>query len=330
MSTIPYFDLAIVIGGALLILGVAEIVMRLTLQLARHYGLSGSFVGLTILSIGTSLLEITTHVVGSFQILLEPAATRALSGLLLGSNVGSDIFQQNIVLPLIGLLGAVTIARQHLAQEVGALIAASLLLWLACLDGNMGRLEGALLVIAYIAYITHLSRRNRHQAHAAPIALALLAPPRVALIAILIFLGFAAMAAMADPVLGASQRLVAALSMSASLFGVLVLGVCAALPELATALIALRQRRNDIATGILIGSNVTNPLFSAGVGALISGYTVPDVIVHYDLPVKIVTGMLLCVFLWHTRTLSRIQAVALVISYLAYAVLRERWFPVDF
>lgn len=151
-------DLLIVLGGALAILLVAEIVIRLTLRLARHYGLSGSFVGLTVLSIGTSLLEIMTHIVGSMRILREPETMDTLSGLLLGSNIGSDIFQQNFVLPLVGLIGTVAIARRMLTTEVGALIAASSLLWFACLGGVVTRLEGGLLVLAYLAYLYYLGR----------------------------------------------------------------------------------------------------------------------------------------------------------------------------
>lgn len=320
-------DFVIVIGGALLILGIAEIVIRLTLRLARHYGLSGSFVGLTILSVGTSLFEITTHVVGSVRILREPASMNALSGLLLGSNIGSDIFQQNFVLPMVGLIGAVAIARRNLLKEIGALIAASALLWLACLGGAVTRLEGALLVGAYIAYLVYLGRR---QSADAPVTRERLPPSRTPMVIGLIVLCFAGMAAIADPVLGAAQRLVAHLPMSASLFGVLVLGVCAALPELTTALVSMRKGQRDVSAGILIGSNITNPLFGAGLGALISGYTVPGVIVGYDLPVKILTGALLFVFLWRGRNLSRIQAFVLLASYFAYALLRGFFFPVDF
>lgn len=189
-------DFVIVIGGALLILGIAEIVIRLTLRLARHYGLSGSFVGLTILSVGTSLFEITTHVVGSVRILREPASMNALSGLLLGSNIGSDIFQQNFVLPMVGLIGAVAIARRNLLKEIGALIAASALLWLACLGGAVTRLEGASLVGAYIAYLVYLGRR---QSADAPVTRERLPPSRTPMVIGLIVLCFAGMAAIADP-----------------------------------------------------------------------------------------------------------------------------------
>jgi cation:H+ antiporter len=150
-------DFGIVLGGAAVILVLAEIVIRETLRLANHYGLSGTFAGLTILSIGSSLLEIITHVTGSIHIVIEPASIDALSALLLGSNIGSDIFQQNFVLPLVGLIAAVVIERRNLLIEVGGLIAASALLWLVCIGGIVTRIEGLVLVTAYCGYLAYLA-----------------------------------------------------------------------------------------------------------------------------------------------------------------------------
>lgn len=320
-------DLAIVLGGALLMLAIAEVVIRLTLRLARHYRLSGSFVGLTILSVGTSLLEIMTHIVGSVRIVQQPEQMHTLSGLLLGSNIGSDVFQQNIVLPLVALLGTVVVARRMLMPEVGALIAASGLLWFACLGGVVTRIEGALLVLAYAAYL-YILGRNRHTE--TPLLREPLARHQALGVAGLVILCFAGMVLIADPVLGAATRLVAQLPMSASLFGVLVLGVCTAMPELMTALVSIYKGQREISAGILIGSNITNPLLSAGLGAMISGYTVPNVIVAYDLPVKILTGALIYVFLWRRQDLSRSEAFVLIALYFAYVAGRGILFTADF
>jgi len=110
----------------------------------------------------------------------------------------------------------------------------------------------------------------------------------------------------------------------------LVLGICAALPELTTALVSILKGQRDISAGILIGSNITNPLFGAGLGALISGYTVPAVIMVYDLPVKIATGALLFIFLWRNENLSRYGALILLALYFGYVLLRAAFFPDDF
>jgi cation:H+ antiporter len=319
-------NFVIVVGGALVILALAEAVIRYTLRLARHFGLSGSFVGLTILSIGTSLLEIAIHVMGSMHILRAPATMDTMSALLIGNNIGSDIFQQNVVLPVVGLIGTVVVVRRQLAVEVGALVAASTLLLLACLGGTITRLEGVLLAGTYVAYLVALGRREprRHIGMRAR-----LRPATLAAVSGAIVLGFVAMAAVAQPVVAAAGELVAALPLSASMFGVLVLGICAALPELMTALVSIRKGQRDISVGILIGSNVTNPLLSVGLGAMISGYTVPAVAVLYDLPVKIGTGVLIYAFLYRRADLSRGEAAVLLLAYAAYVAVRWLWFPRD-
>lgn len=320
-------DLLIVVGGALLILVLAEIVLRETLALMAHYRVSASFVGLTVLSIGTSLLEIVTHVIGSVQILHAPESMDTLSGLLIGSNIGSDILQQNFVLPLAGLIGSVVVVRRLLVVEVGGLIAASCLLWLACAGGAVTRVEGLLLVLAYAGYLTYVARTGAHTGRVAH-ARRLGRPRRYRAMAV-VALAFAAMAWVADPVLLAATRLVARLPLSASFFGVIVLGVAATLPELMTALVSIARGQRDISAGILIGSNITNPLLGVGLGALISGYTAPTVTVYYDLPVKVATGVLLYFFLRRRNGLGRPEAVALILAYVAYVALRPLLFPED-
>lgn len=320
-------DFLVMFAGVAAILVLAEIVIRLTVRLASHFNLSGTFIGLTILSVGTSLLEIMTHVVGSIHILRDPAQLNTLSAMLLGSNVGSDIFQQNIVLPLVAFLGTVTVVRRDLTKEVGALIAASGLLWLACLGGTVTRWEGALLVLAYLMYLGWLGRDSRDGSRAARQRLT---RARVMQLSGFVVAIFAGMAALASPVLDAATRLVAHLPVSASMFGVIVLGVCAALPELATALVSIAKGQREISAGILIGSNITNPLFSAGLGAMISGYTVPGAVLWYDLPVKIATGCLLFGFLWRHSRLGRGAGLTLVALYFGYTALRGVLFPLDF
>jgi cation:H+ antiporter len=323
-----FLDFATVIGGALAILVLAEVVMRQTLRLAAHFGLSGSFVGLTILSVGTSLVEIITHVVGSIHIVWQPELMNTLSALLIGSNIGSDIFQQNVVLAIVGLIGSVVVVRRNLTVEIGGLIAASLLLWVMCLGGMITRLEGLLLTLTYFAYLVVLWRREPNERPA--IGYRRLRPALLAITIFAITTCFIGMAVVADPLLAAATRLVAQLPISASLFGVVILGVCTALPELMTALVSIAKGQRDISAGILIGSNITNPLFSAGLGAMISGYTVPSVIVAYDLPVKITTGALIYVLLWRRSDLSRAEAVVLIAIYLGYILARGLLFPQDY
>ncbi len=134
----------------------------------------------------------------------------------------------------------------------------------------------------------------------------------------------------ANEVLNASRILVATLPVSASFFGIIVLGISTALPELTTSLVAVFKHKKDISAGILIGSNITNPLFGIGLGALISSYTVPNAVVLYDLPFKIVTALLIYYFLWKHEDLKKKESIVLMVLFILYLLVKDLLFPADF
>lgn len=319
-------DIAIITAGVAIVALLCEVVIRESLALAQRFNWSGAFVGLSILSIGTSLPEILTQIAGSVSILHAPATLDTMSGLMLGSNIGSDIFQQNFVLPLVALIGGVAVARRRREEELGGLIAASALLWLFALDGLLARWEGALLTLAYFAFLIYLTRAE-HPSHARPRANA---PRRHLLLALAVLtISFAGMAAATIEVVAAAERLVSRLPLSASFFGIVVLGIATALPELAAALLAILKGERSISSGILIGSNITNPLLGIGLGSWVSTYSVPNVVVLYDLPAKIATAVLIYAFVFRRLRLGRAQAIALILLYFAYLAVRQQFFPAD-
>jgi len=315
------------LAGVIIILALAELIIRNSIQIAKHYGLSGTFIGLTLLSIGTSIPEIMTHIIGSIDILKNPGMMNTLSGLLIGTNIGSDIFQQNFILPIIGIIGTIIVIRKNLFVEVGGLIIASLLVWVFSLGGYISRVEGGLLLLAYLLYLVYLKKSKISESFRAANHLS---KGQITLSAIVMLFSFIIMGFVASKVLDASTVLVESLPISASFFGIILLGVATALPELMTSLIAVLKGKKEMSAGILIGSNITNPLFGIGLGALISTYTVPNVIVFYDLPVKILTALLLFYFLWKRKDLTKKEGIILIALFIIYLVVRQIYFPVDF
>lgn len=320
-------EILMVLVGVAIIVALAQIIINNSVKLAEHYGLSGTFIGLTILSIGTSIPEIMTHIVGSLHIVKNPASINTFSGLLIGTNIGSDIFQQNFILAIVGIIGTIVVIKKNLFTEMGGLIAAALLVWIFSLGGFISRVEGFILLVAYAGYLIYLKKSKINESFK---ALNNMSNKDILLGFFLITISFIIMAVVANKVLDASTTLVESSSISASFFGVIILGVSTALPELTTSLVAIRKGKKDISAGILIGSNITNPLFGIGLGALISTYTVPDVIVFYDLPFKIGTALLIYYFLNRGNRLSKKEAVILITLFFAYLIVREIIFPVDF
>jgi len=304
----------------------ADIALRSSLAIAKKFKISDALIGMTILSIGTSLPEIMTHIIGSINILRHPELIHDLSGLVIGANIGSDIFQQNFLIGLIGIIGVILVHRKRLINDVGGLIAAAVLLLIFSANGVLSRLEGFILVALYIAYLFILKKYDLLEDEGEEIVE--VEKNHVLKNSIYVITSFIIMAFAAHLLLENSEILVQATPLSASFFGVIILGIASAFPEMTTSLMAVFRKKAKISAGVLIGSNITNPMFAAGLGALISTYTIPRVSIVYDLPFKIVTAFFI---FWMLRDgkLKKKEAVILVVLYIVYLIVRNIYFPVD-
>jgi cation:H+ antiporter len=113
--------------------------------MARDFGVSEAFIGLTIVAVGTSLPELATSLV---------AALRKQSDIALGNIIGSNIFN---ILGILGVTAAITpiaaaprFAQFDLPVMVGVSIVFALVLWRG---GRIGRVAGPLCLAAYAVYI---------------------------------------------------------------------------------------------------------------------------------------------------------------------------------
>lgn len=317
---------SIVLLSAVVIIFAANYAIKSSVKIAKKFKMSDALIGMTILAIGTSIPEIITHVVGSYKILKDPSLMNELSGLVIGTNIGSDIFQQNFIIGLIGLVGIIFVHKNRLLSDVGSLIGAAVLVLVFSYNGVISRVEGGILIAAYLIYLYVLKKFDLYDGEEVEIEKD--GDNLVKSISIIV-ISFALMTIAADMMLQHSEVLVKAMNISASFFGIIILGIVTAFPELTTSLIAVFKKKAKISAGILIGSNITNPMFALGLGALISSYTVPGVVVMFDLPFKIITGFLLFFMLLKGK-LKKWHAVVLILLYLAFLFFRNMYFPVDF
>lgn len=136
--------------GLILCISGAELMVDRAVTLARILGVSELVIGLTIISIGTSLPEVATSIV---------ATIRGERDIAIGNVVGSCIFN---ILGVIGLASVIapkgiTVAPSVLRFDLPVAIVASI----ACLpifftDYKISRWEGFLFLFYYVAYITYL------------------------------------------------------------------------------------------------------------------------------------------------------------------------------
>lgn len=315
-------DVLLLLLGVILVLGSSEILIRYSSKLAAHFGVSDAVLGLTIISVGTSLPEIFSHLVGSVRILDDPSRMDVLSGLLIGGNIGSDIFQQLVLIGMVALFGYMVMQKENIHFEAGALLAATILVLALGLDGKFGRIDGVILVVVYIGYLWKLMHRGIDD-HG------IKGECNVKSSIALVIISLAVLLFAANTVLKSSESLLAGSAISASLFGVLILGIMSALPELVTSGMAIARGRGDVSVGVLFGSNVTNPLLALGLGAIISTYTVPSSVLLLDLPFKAVTAAGIYYILFKRGRIGLLGGIVLITLFLAYLFARHMYFPTD-
>lgn len=311
--------------GALIIFLLADFILKKTLSLSHHFGFSDSFIGITVLSIGTSIPEILTHIIASIQILQNPSSLNTLSSLVIGTNIGSNIFQQTIILSLVAIIGVIIVKKKELHYTMGALIATAGIVLLLSIGGFINRVEAAFLVILYFAYLYYLNHKKIY--HTKPKNN--LTKLQIPLYTLTIIVAFIIMAFVTNIILNFAQILVATLPISASFFGVIVLGIASALPELSTSLVAVLKHQKGISAGVLIGSNITNPLLALGLGGVISGYSVPTVVTYFDLPAMMISGAIIYYLLWKNERMTKPHAMVLLGLFFTYIFLRLYFFPAD-
>lgn len=333
----------------LIIFGLASIVILISASnvavkkltgLAGYFRLSTTFVGVTVVSIATSIPEIAAHYTASFGILSGALDFEVSSAVVLGANIGSDVVQQTLIMAVVVLIaGKLHFKKYFLWKSMLPMILTTLMGIVLGMDGIYSRIDGVILFGSFLLYMAYLYTDERKHYRElengfgengeSPEGIPQNAQEAwrdaiVALIALIVTVGSATVA------LQATEIVVSRTGVGGSLIGVLTLGVASALPELITALSGVRNGDSGISLGTLVGSNITNPLVAIGGGAIISTYWVPRPLVVWDLPYETITGAVLWIVLYINKgKLGKWTAYYLIGLYFVYITIRMLYFSMD-
>ena len=138
--------LMIVVGIVLIMLG-SDFAVDAATELARIFGMSERFIGLTIVALGTSLPELVTSVA---------AACKGKADIAIGNIVGSNVFNILFVVGTTALITPVVCESKFIIDMVIS-AAAGILLWLCVVkDHKLSRAGGIVMLVSYAAYFVYL------------------------------------------------------------------------------------------------------------------------------------------------------------------------------
>ena len=127
--------------GLALLVGGGNLLVNGAIDLARHFGVSETVIGLTVVAIGTSLPELAASIT---------AALRGKSGLALGNVLGSNIYNILLIGGVTMTVAPVPIPASLLSYQLVLLAASALaLLILLATSKQIGRVLGAGLIMIF-------------------------------------------------------------------------------------------------------------------------------------------------------------------------------------
>lgn len=263
-------------------------------------------IGLTVVAMGTSMPEFFVSFV---------SALKGTSDLAVGNVVGSNIFNTMLIVGTTALVTPMAIAKSTVKKDIPFAVLASAMLVLMGIDGNISRIDAAVLFAVFIAFMLYTVRSakkekdsgNEDEVKEMPVWRA------VAFFA----LGLACLIVGSNLFVDGATAVASLLGVSEAVIGLTVVAGGTSLPELATSVVAARKGQCVIAMGNVIGSNVFNILMILGITGMIHPMSIIG-ITRLDLTLMQLSIILLWIFSFTKYTVARWEGGLLVALFLAY------------
>ncbi|MBT4005334.1 MAG: sodium:calcium antiporter [Candidatus Pacebacteria bacterium] len=292
----------------------SEFITRGSLGLSRKFGLSESFIGMVILSLGTDLPEIVVSVTGA----IEKNHGIDTSGIVVGNVIGSNLGQMVLTLGLVGFVGGtIKISKKEGWYQGISLILSTLLFLVLATDGLISKQDGWILLLGYLVYFLFISKssktmgkKTKKKKHNFGKLLALL------------ITGLIIIFQSSTWVITTGVDLAIQFGINQIVIGAILVGIGTSLPELVVSMNALSKGAKNLAISNLVGSNVVDILLALGLGATISSWKVDRHVALFDLPFLLFTMVIVVLFMLSRRKLERKESLLMIALYVVYVSLK--------
>lgn len=295
--------LLLIIGFVLLIKG-ADFFVDGASSVAAKLKVPSLIIGLTVVSIGTSLPEAAVSI---------SASLGGVNGISLGNVIGSNIFNLLMVVGISSIILPILTDRAILTRDMPFNLGITVVLFFMLLDSHLSRVEAVILLLLLAVYLFILIRsalKNREEGEETKVLTWFKS-------ILFIVLGAAAIIGGGQLVVDSAKTIAASLGMSDTLIGLTVVALGTSLPELVTSIVAARKGDSGIAMGNVIGSCIFNILFILGVAGVISPMTADSAFL-IDTGILIGICLVMLLFAFTKRKTDRLEGAACVLIYVAY------------
>ncbi|WP_348303746.1 calcium/sodium antiporter [Methanothrix sp.] len=325
-------EVMIFFAGLLVLIVGAELIVRGASRLAALLGINPLLIGLTIISIGTSMPELAVGITAG----LQGGGPLAVANIA-GTNLANILF----ILGLSAFLRPLPLHLQVLNLDLPMMIVATAALAGLASDGVLTPLDGVLMLLAAAIYTVVVVRASRTESQlvkrefedicgdgfmegCGPEAMS---PKRKELLAeakyvAMLIAGIALTVIGADWLVDGATGVARMLAISEAIIGLSIVAIGTSAPELVTTIIATLRDERDVAIGNLLGSSIYNILLILGLASMAApaGLAVTRQLQLFDIPLMTLVA-LACVPVFLTgRRISRVEGGLGVAAYLIYLI----------
>jgi cation:H+ antiporter len=254
------YSIPLLAASLLLIMLISDRIIRYVIAISKALGLSEMAAGFILLSIITSLPELSVSTVASIA---------GEGGLSVGNVLGSNIANLTIILGLAILFTRkeVIVKGQSQKELVQFLFISSIIPLFIFQRGSLGPVLGIVLLILFGYFIVTVSRKTESSTFDE-------APQQeegnIAVVGVKFLVGVALIIILSKFAVDSSVDIAGFIGLPTSIIGATIIGLGTSLPELATTVQALKKGLVSMALGNLLGSCITNITLILGVSSLLS------------------------------------------------------------
>ncbi|MGD1817598.1 MAG: calcium/sodium antiporter [Pleomorphochaeta sp.] len=326
-SPLGMFILFAIIAVSLAVLGKgADLLVDEAVSLSYRWGVPKMLIGATIVSLGTTLPEVTVSVVSALQ---------GFPDLALGNAVGSIICDTGLILGVAALINPLPFKKEVVNRQSWLQFSAGALLVLVAFifgngfnsfskGGHIPQYIGWLFLVILVIYIYNTIRQAKRgtiDEHEENIEVD---QSSTVMIFVKLFVGVALVVLASKVLIPTVQETAIRLHIPETIIAATLVAFGTSLPELITAVTATRKGYGDLAIGNVLGADILNVLFVVGAAASVTkGGLNVDVNFFKLLFPTMLFVLLVCklAIAFSKEKLNRVVGVVLLAAYLLVTIL---------
>ncbi|MFH2137483.1 MAG: calcium/sodium antiporter [Candidatus Omnitrophota bacterium] len=306
-----YNDFIIFIIGIFVIIKSADLFTGGAQVIASFFKIPRVIVGLTIVSIATTMPEFTVSALSSYM---------GAGDIAVGNATGSCLANIGLILATAAIIGKVKFQQRTVNQELIFLIGISLFALLLMWDGELAFSDGISLCcvlgtfFGYVIYRELQARKtNKDNSDVSHL------PIKKGCIKFAI--GAAGVVLSAKfAIIPSGISIAHYFKIPEIVIGISMIAIGTSLPELVTAIIASIKKMDDLAAGNVIGANILNILWVLGASSVIRPLPIDEKTKIITMPLVAIFALIIFLFTRKSLVLKRAQGIIFVLIYIAYLV----------